>query len=128
MQDFWLSEKADEIQFFAERKDMKTFRDALKTLYGPKSSGTIPSALIRPSINDEAINRLPRTEYHSLLDEFSTVPEKVKAINLLSSGKAPGSDAIHAEIYKAGISPVAEKLTDLFHIIRRKEIIPLEFK
>ena len=42
MQDSWLSKKADEIQSFAERKDMKKFFDAHKTIYGPQSSGTIP--------------------------------------------------------------------------------------
>ena len=52
----------------------------------------------------------------------------VKAIKLLSSGKAPGSDAIPAEIYKTGGPPVAEKLTELFHIMWRKETIPKEFK
>ena len=52
----------------------------------------------------------------------------MKAIKLLSSGKAPGSDAIPAEIYKAGGPPVAEKLTKLFHIMWRKEAIPQEFK
>ena len=35
MQDSWLSNKADEIQSFADRKDMKKFFDALKTVYGP---------------------------------------------------------------------------------------------
>ena len=35
MQDSWLSKKAEEIQSFA-------FHDALKTVYGPKSSGAIP--------------------------------------------------------------------------------------
>ena len=65
----------------------------------------------RPSsINDEAINRLPRVECYPLLDELPTVSETVKAIKLLSSGKAPGSDA------------------ELFHIIWRKEAIPQEFK
>ena len=49
-------------------------------------------------------------------------------IKLLSSGKAPGSDAIPAEIYKAGGPPVAEKLTELFHIMWRKEAIPQEFR
>ena len=34
MQDSWLSKKADEIQSFADRKDMKKFFDALKTIYG----------------------------------------------------------------------------------------------
>ena len=76
------------------------------------------------SINDEAINRLPQVECNPLLDELPTVSETVKAIKLLSSGKAPRSDAIPAEIYKAGAPPVAEKLTELFHITWRKEAIP----
>ena len=62
-------------------------------------------------INYEAIKRLPQVECYPLLDEFPTVSETMNAINLLSSGKAPGSDAIPAEIYKAGGLPVAEKLT-----------------
>ena len=35
MKDSWLSKEAD-------RKDMKKFHDALKTIYGPKSSGATP--------------------------------------------------------------------------------------
>ena len=122
---------------------MKKFFDALKTVYGPQSSGTTPllsadgtslltdkegiwkrwaehsdGVLNRPSsIVDEAINRLPQVECNPLLDELPTVSETVKAIKLLSSGKAPGSDAIPAEIYKAGGPLVAEKLTELFHIM-----------
>ena len=42
MQDSWLSKKAAEIQSFADRKDIKKFHDALKTIYGPKSSGANP--------------------------------------------------------------------------------------
>ena len=151
MQDSWLSQKADEIQSFADRKDMKKFFDALKTIYGPQSSGTTPllsadgtslltdkeailkkwaehfdAVLNRPSsINYEAINRLPQVECNTLLDELPTVSETVKAIKLLSSGKAPGSDA---EIYKAGGSQVSEKLTELFHTMLRKEAIPQAFK
>ena len=41
----------------------------------------------------------------------------MKAIQHLSSGKAPGSDAIPA----AGSQPMAEKPTELFHCIWRKE-------
>ena len=147
MQDCWLSSKVDEIQSFADRKDMKKFFDALKTVYGPQSSGTTPllsadgispltdkeailkrwaehfdSVLNQPSsINDDAINRLPQVECNLLLDEFPTVSETVKAI--LSSGKVPGSDAIPTEIYKA----VAKKI-ELFHIMWRKEATPQEFK
>ena len=89
---------------------MKKFFDALKTVYGPKSSGTTPllsadgtslltdkkailkrwaehfvGVLNRPS----SINRLPQVECNPLLDELPTVSETVKAIKLLSSGKAP---------------------------------------
>ena len=88
MEDSWLSKKAEEIQSFADRKDMKKFHDALKTIYGPKSSGVTPllsadgSTLLtdkdaifkrwaehfnsvlnrRSSVNDNAIKRLPHKE------------------------------------------------------------------
>ena len=39
MQDSWLNSKADEIQSFADRKDMKKLFDVLKAVYGPQSSG-----------------------------------------------------------------------------------------
>ena len=133
---------------------MKKFFDTLKTIYGPQSSGTTPllnadgtslltdkeailkrwaehfdGVLNRPSsINEEAINRLPQLECNPLLDELPVVSETVKAIKLLSSGKAPGSDAIPADIYKAGGPLVAEKPTELFHIMWRKEAIPQEFR
>ena len=71
-------------------------------------------------INDEAINRLPQVECNPLLDELPTVSETVKAIKLLSSGKAPGSDAIPAEIYKAGGPPVAVKLTVISHFVEKR--------
>ena len=133
---------------------MKKLFDALKTIYGPHSSGTTPllsadgtslltdkeailkrwaehfdGVLNRPSsINAKAINRLAQAECNPLLDDFPTVSETVKAIKLLSTGKAPRSDAKPAEIYKAGGHPVAEKLTELFHIMWRKEAIPQEYK
>ena len=109
MQDSWLRSKADEIQSFAGRNDMKKFFDALKTVYDPQSSGTIlllgsdvtslltdkeailkrwaehfDSGLNWPSsISDDAINRLPQVECNLLLDEFPSVSETVKAIKLL---------------------------------------------
>ena len=87
------------------------------------------SVLNRPSsINDDAYNRLPQVECNLQLDEFPTIAETVKAIKLLSSGKTPGLDAIPAEIYKAGGTPVAKKMTELFHTMWRKKAIPQEFK
>ena len=133
---------------------MKKLHDALKTICGPKSSGATPrisadgstlltdkdailkswaehfsSVLNRPSsVNDNAINRLPQIECNVLLDEFPTVTETRKAIQHLSSGKALGTDAILAEAYKAGGLPMAEKLTELFQCMWRKEAIPQDFK
>ena len=46
----------------------------------------------------------------------------------MSSGKAPGSDTIRAEIYKAGGQSMAEKLTELFHSLWWKKAIPQKFK
>ena len=73
------------------------------------------SVLNRPSsVNDNAINRLPQIECNVLRDEFPTVTETRKAIQHLSADKAPGANAIPAEVYKAGGLPMAEKLTELF--------------
>ena len=72
------------------------------------------------SINDEAINRLPQVECNHLLDGFPAVSETVKAIKLLPSGKALGSDGIPAEIFKAGSALVAEKLTVISHYVKRR--------
>ena len=123
------------MQSYADRKDTKKFIDALKTVYGPHSSETTPllsadgtslltdkevvsrrqaehfnGVLNRPSsLIDEAINRLPKVKCNPLLDEFPTISEIVKAIKLLSFGKAPDSDAIHAEIYNRVITHYVEK-------------------
>ena len=108
------------MQSFADRKDIKKLHDALKTIYGPKSSGATPllsadgstlltdkdailkrwaehfnSVLNRPlSVNDNATNKLPPIECNVLLNEFPTVTETGKAIQHLSFGKAPGTDVI----------------------------------
>ena len=126
MQDSWLRKKTEEIQSFADRQDMKKFDDALKTIYGPKSSGAttllssdgssllgdkeailrrwaehFDSVLNRPtSINEDAIDRLRQTECKVLLVEFPTVMETRKTVQQMSSGKAPGG--IRVEVYKAG--------------------------
>ena len=106
MQDSWLSKKAEEIQSFADRKDMKKFHYALKTIYDPKSNCATPllsadrstllsdkdailkrwtehfnSVLNLPSsVNDNAINKLPQIECNVLLGEFPSVTETKKAI------------------------------------------------
>ena len=154
MQDTWLSNKADEIQSYADRKDMKNFYAGLREIYGPTTSGSSPlldtdgttlitdkekilerwaehfnNVLNRPStISEEAINRLPQVPTNLSLDVPPTLDEISKAINLLSSGKAPGEDAIPAEIYKEGGKALTDKLHQLFKLIWQHESVPQAFK
>ncbi|XP_069977706.1 uncharacterized protein [Penaeus vannamei] len=128
MQDSWLSDKANEIQGFAHKHDKKNFYDGLKEVYDPTSVGSSPllsadgstlitdkdkilerwaehfdSVLNRPStINDEPIDRLPQVPVGKTMDAVPTLEKIQKAVRLLFSGKAPGSDSIPAEVYKEG--------------------------
>lgn len=154
MQDTWLSNKADDIQAFADRHDMKNFYAGLREVYGPTSNGSSPllssdgsclitdkeeilqrwaehfdNVLNRPSsINEEAIQRLPQVTINTALDDPPNFDEVTTAIQQLSSGKAPGSDAIPAEIYKEGGQAVTEKLLQLFLLIWQTETLPQDFK
>ena len=154
MQDTWLSNKADEIQGYADRHDMRRFYDSLKCVYGPPTSGSSPmlsadgSTLItdkndilerwaehfdcvlnRPSsINDEAIQRLPQVPVNPDLDIPLTEDEVAKAIKQMSAGKAPGPDAIPAEVFKSGGHSLLRKLRDLFQSFWESETLPQEFK
>ena len=42
MQDSWLKQKAEEIQNYADKNDMKSFYDATKTVYGPQPASSSP--------------------------------------------------------------------------------------
>ncbi len=154
MRDTWLSNKADEIQGYADRNDMKNFYAGLKEVYGPTTSGNSPllsadgltlltekdkildrwaelfnSVLNRPSfINNEAIDRLPQIPIQETLDTLPTMTEIQKAIGALSSGKAPGSDAIPAEVYKEGGPVLWAKLHQLIQLIWHQETVPQDFK
>ncbi|XP_071495718.1 uncharacterized protein [Diadema antillarum] len=125
MKDSWLSAKADQIQSFADRNDIKNFYDALKAVYGPKPSHKklilerwaehFNNVLNQPAqINNEAIIRLPHVPINHKLE----VPPSKKvidtAITQLSSGKAPGSDSMPAEVYKKGGPITLIKLAKLY--------------
>ena len=91
MQDRWFSNKAKEIQGYADSGNMKQFYSSLSAVYGPQSSGSVPvlssdgktlltekekilerwaehfdGVLNRPStINDDAITRLEQLQVYS---------------------------------------------------------------
>ena len=124
MQDLWIAAKADEIQKHADTHDSKRFYDTLKAVYGPLSSSTSPllnvdvttlttdkpvilnrwaehfsAVLNTPAyINAEAVARLPQVETNNDLDRPPSEEEVKKAIKQLSTGKAPGADAIPAVV------------------------------
>ena len=154
MQDTWLSNKADEIQGYTNRHDMRCFFDSLKTIYGPPTSGssTMLSANgkklitdknkiverwaehfdgvlnLPSSINDAAIQCLPQVAVNPELDIPPSEDEVAKAIKQMSCGKAPGHDAIPAEVFKSGGPPLLTKVTELFKSFWDNETLPQEFK
>ena len=83
------------------------------------------AVLNRPAdINAEVIARLPQIETNIDLERPSSEEEVKKAIKQLSSGKAPGADAIPAEVYRHGGDTLLQKLTDLFRRMWDEEEIP----
>nr|VZI50870.1 unnamed protein product [Spirometra erinaceieuropaei] len=154
MQDAWTARKAEEIQGYADRNEWKNFFSAIKAVYGPPTKGTTPllsadgntlltektqilqqwaehfrGVLNRPSvISDAAIDRSPQVETNVGLDLPPSLQETIRAVQQLSSGKAPGSDAIPAEVYKHGGPQLMDHLTALFQEMWRQGEVPQDFK
>ena len=57
---------------------------------------------------------MPQVETNTDLDRPPSKEEVKRAIKQLSTGKAPGADAIPAEVYEHGGDTLLQKLTDLF--------------
>nr|VZI26919.1 unnamed protein product [Spirometra erinaceieuropaei] len=154
MQDAWTARKAEEIQGYADRNEWKNFFSEIKAVYGPPTKGTAPllcadgstlltektqilqrwaehfrGVLNRPSvISDAAIERLPQVETNVDLELPPSLQETIRAVQQLSSGKAPGSDAIPAEVYKHGGPQLMDHLTALFQEMWRQGENPQDFK
>ena len=151
LQNTWLSQKAEEIQGYADSHDMRRFYDALKCLYGQQSSKNthvlsadgsklitdkkgilekwaehFNGVLNRPSkVNDAAIQRLLQVEINKDLDDaLPFVDEVARAIKHISTGP----DAIPAEILKSGGISLTRRLNDLFRSHWEKETLPQAFK
>nr|VZI39478.1 unnamed protein product [Spirometra erinaceieuropaei] len=154
MQDAWTARKAEEIQGYADRNEWKNFFSAIKAVYGPPTKGTAPllsadgstlltektqilqrwaehfrGVLNRPSvISEAAIARLPQVATNADLDLPPSLQETIRAVQQLSSGKAPGSDAIPAEVYKHRGPLLMDQLTALFQEMWRQGEVPQDFK
>ncbi|BHF86046.1 hypothetical protein SprV_ctg2602922500 [Sparganum proliferum] len=141
MQDAWTARKAEEIQGYAHRNEWKNFFSAIKAVYGPPTKGTAPllsaDALGRAfprrpqqplRHRDAAIDRLPQVETNADLDLPPSLQEFIRAVQQLSSGNAPGSDAIPAKVYKHGGPQLMDHLTALFQEMWRQGEVPQDFK
>ncbi|VDM05808.1 unnamed protein product [Schistocephalus solidus] len=128
MQDAWMILKAAEIQGYADRNEIKNFFKTIKAIYGPCIQGTAPlissdgttlltekSQILKcwaeyfrsvincsSAISDAAIDRIPQVDPNNDLDLPPSLPETIRAVQQISSGKALGSDAIPPEVYKHG--------------------------
>nr|VZI06546.1 unnamed protein product [Spirometra erinaceieuropaei] len=71
-------------------------------------------------ISEAAIERLPQVETNADLDFPPSLQETIRAVQQLSSGKAPGSDAIPAEMWYQGKVPQDFKDTTIVHLYKRK--------
>ncbi|VDL97217.1 unnamed protein product [Schistocephalus solidus] len=66
------------------------------------------------AIPDGAIDRLPQVDTNNDLDLPPSLPETIRAVQQISRGKAPGSDAIPPEVYKHGGLRLMAELTAIF--------------
>nr|VZI43750.1 unnamed protein product [Spirometra erinaceieuropaei] len=123
-----------------QHQDLFDDNDAAITVYGPPTKDTAPflsadgRTLLSEKtqilqrwadhfrgilhcpfvISDSAIDSLPQVETNVDLDIPPSLQETIRAVQQLSSGKAPGSDAIPAEVYKHGGPQLMDHLTALF--------------
>ncbi|BHF65784.1 hypothetical protein SprV_0200879700 [Sparganum proliferum] len=99
-----------------------------RKFYSIRTSNSEASPTLSPPILDPAIARLSHVETNVDLELPSFLQETIKIVQQLSSGKAPGSDAIPVEIYKHDGHKLLEHQTALFQEMWRKREVPQDFR
>lgn len=128
MQNKWWTEKAQEIQSFADRNDMHNFYNAVKSIYGPTNHCITPlktadglrvlkdqsSVLERWAEHFNTLLNQDSEADHTILDQLPELPpidilnqpptflEVLSAVRSLKNNKSPGMDNIPAELLKQG--------------------------
>ncbi|KAI8516668.1 hypothetical protein Bbelb_052490 [Branchiostoma belcheri] len=154
MKNTWWEAKAQELQAFADRHDMRNFFQATKALYGPTKSGLAPLKSEDGSIlhKDEAsIKARWKEHFEKLLNRESTVNQSTillipvyplkkelaeppslqeveKAIKQMNNNKASGPDSIPAEVYKCGGPDLTTRLHSILLRIWDEETLPDDLK
>ncbi|VDM02736.1 unnamed protein product [Schistocephalus solidus] len=81
-----------------------------------------------PAIFDAAIDRLPQVDTNNDLDLPTSLQNTIRAVQMISSEKAPGSYAIPPDVYKHDGPRLMAELTTLFQEMWRQGQVPQDFK
>lgn len=149
----WWSDKANEIQLYADQHDSRSFFEAIKKIYEPSRRNLNPvkdstgrllkdEELIRnrwrdhyslllnqhSNINLEAIDLIPQYSENAILDQIPTIEEISKALKEMKNNKSAGNDGIPAEILKCLVPEIVPHLKVLFDKIWSHEQVPQDFR
>ncbi|VDL93176.1 unnamed protein product [Schistocephalus solidus] len=126
----------------------------IKAIYGPCIKGTAPllstdgttlltekSQILKrwaehfrsvhkcsSALSDAEIDQLRQRDTNSDLDLPPSLPETIRSVELISSGKVLGSDAIPSQVYKHGGPRLMTELTIHFQEMWRQGQVPRDFK
>nr|VZI33527.1 unnamed protein product [Spirometra erinaceieuropaei] len=154
MQDAWTTRKDEMIQGYAYCSHWKNSFSAIKAAYGPPTKGTATPLIADGSslptektqilqrwaehfrgvlncpytISDAAIACLPQVETNIDIHRPPSLGETIRAVMQPSSGKAPRSGAISAEIYKHGDHQLMDHLRTPFQGMWYQGELPQDFK
>ncbi|XP_064101351.1 uncharacterized protein LOC135212004 [Macrobrachium nipponense] len=149
MKNKWLTDKANELQSFFDRNDMRSLFSGMKAIFGPNSQGLAPlhsqdgTRLLKnnneilsrwkehfkellnrdPMIDEDVVQQLPRLPLDMTLAVVPTLEEVELAIFSMNN-KAAGPNNIPAELYKYGGPTLHSQLHQLIEKIWMHEEIP----
>lgn len=152
-QNSWWTNKAAQIQSFADENKSYEFYDAIKGVYGPTKRVNAPVRNLNGELLKEKNQVLDRWAEHfkillnhinptepTILDQLPNLPpldqletpptpeEVEKAIKSLKNRKAKGSDGLPGELFKYGGNQLKSHLHKFFTICWNAETIPDSWK
>ena len=149
---FWL-QLCESIQTASESGNIRGMFDGIKKAIGPTVKKTAPlksttgetivdrnDQMVRwvehyselysreTVVTETALNSIEDLPVMDELDALPTIEELSKAINALSSGKAPGSDGIPPEVIKCEKSALLKPLLELLHLCWEEGAVPQDMR
>lgn len=150
--DFWL-QLCEDIQRSADNGNVRGMFDGIKKAVGPEVKRTAPlKSATGETITDReqqmkrwvehyselyaretvvteaALNTIDDMPVMEELDQVPTLQELSKAIDMLPSGKAPGSDGIPPDVIKSGKSALLQPLYDLLCLCWKEGAVPQDMR